>query len=59
MHFCMAHLFCHSKWLHSVIVASPVLLVLIISWSLTLNLHLFELHLTFRVSVDIIVRYIH
>lgn len=55
MHFCMAHLFCHSKWLHSVIVASPVLLVLIISWTLTLNLHLFELHLTFRVSVDIIV----
>lgn len=48
-------LFCHSKWLQFVIVALPVLLVLIISKSLTLTLQLFELHLMFKASVDIIV----
>lgn len=54
----VAQLFCHSEWLHTVTVTSPVLLgliILIITWSLTLNLHLLEQHLMFRVSVDIIV----
>lgn len=50
----MACSFCHSQSLHALIVALPVLLVLIVSWSLALNLHLFELHLTFRVSADIV-----